>query len=945
MNSLKRRTRINVLLARFVAQVETSNKLGRMDVNREAQNLCVSLFKIIYSFSGLRNLDITERQNYPGIDLADDAARVAFQITSDAAAKKVRETLTNFGEYHLHQKYDRLIFYILTRKRAQSKVNFSTDVPTGFKFDKNTDVIDSADLQRDIEGLDSDKQRRVLELLEDEFGDDTQQEAAWTLERFAPHAMTFVAPAKFEHALNILQRRGIVILVGPPHVGKTETAYELLLRANEVKKFGSIRYIQQIHDWSSLKSMRSKAILLDDLFGASEFDNHRPADHFEDLLRLGQDNLIVITTRASVLDEAKVGRRIGERGDLEAMVVELRQEGAYDDLALQQILENHICYSLSLPEGLRLTASQANILRRASAYVVHGLRFPHNIERLVNFHAHELEAFSNLDSVLDKAKDIKRAVRQWYMKQNRDVRLLAASLALFPHNTETDMTNFTQVVCKDIGIQAIDPRRLARQSSGYVEYATRPDLAHPAYVEGVIEALQEDDLDFAWDILRSRARSVQFDHIAALIQCRKAARILGKGNWQWAAPAQPRPITPEKHFSDYVIAYEHIITHNFPSMQAFFEPKWKGNVCIRIETTATGKPRSWALLRRLEGDPLVSITVEEHNAPDKLSRIDIEARDRTGHMYPVTHGSQDYTRSIPQIDALDYVLEQLTRALDKSDWSDEPVLVESWHLRMARLLLGLTSAGFPMDSISLEKPLTVEQLKEWADPLLEFATSGTIPFPFPQIRLMIAPDEQCINDLCMSLAIEDITILTLEGYPVTGQFLVLPDIPREEVVWRSPGISLSDYYSDAQLCDAVKLGCRTIFEAYKDTVERSFTSVDRQMDLFSNLPVEVTCILDRRDTEVTGWEHTNMWTQVSRLRNPVQGEVVRVNVMVISEKTDPAEQVLALSIRKGMLSDQYQDDILWWGGFSMREFLSLKEWRLGVVGLIAKDLKTLVGDR
>ena len=35
----------------------------------------------------------TVGENYPGIDLGDEVAQVAFQITSDAGSSKIKETL------------------------------------------------------------------------------------------------------------------------------------------------------------------------------------------------------------------------------------------------------------------------------------------------------------------------------------------------------------------------------------------------------------------------------------------------------------------------------------------------------------------------------------------------------------------------------------------------------------------------------------------------------------------------------------------------------------------------------------------------------------------------------------------------------------------------------------------------------------------------------------
>jgi len=74
----------------FVTSVKAFNAMDRTDINRVAQNILVPIFAETYGFSDLRNLDIGSDANFPGIDLADDTARVDIQVTSTSGIEKDR---------------------------------------------------------------------------------------------------------------------------------------------------------------------------------------------------------------------------------------------------------------------------------------------------------------------------------------------------------------------------------------------------------------------------------------------------------------------------------------------------------------------------------------------------------------------------------------------------------------------------------------------------------------------------------------------------------------------------------------------------------------------------------------------------------------------------------------------------------------------------------------
>ncbi len=156
----------------FVAQVKNANAAGRTDINRNAETVLIPLLTEVYGYKNIKNLNITEGANYPGIDLGDESARVAFQITSTPSIDKVKDTLQKFADYELYKKYDRLIIYILTeRQKSYSEAACKSIIQGRFAFNLDEDVLDCRNILRIVGGFQIDKLHRIQNILEANFGE------------------------------------------------------------------------------------------------------------------------------------------------------------------------------------------------------------------------------------------------------------------------------------------------------------------------------------------------------------------------------------------------------------------------------------------------------------------------------------------------------------------------------------------------------------------------------------------------------------------------------------------------------------------------------------------------------------------------------------------------------------------------------------------------------
>lgn len=117
------------------------------DINKVCENLMLGVLREIYGWRDLRNLNADEKANFPGIDLADDKAGVAIQVTATSNLDKVKGTVTTFLKHGLGKKYQRLIIYVLGRRQnSYSQDAIDQAAGGGVKLSATEDIIDYRDL-------------------------------------------------------------------------------------------------------------------------------------------------------------------------------------------------------------------------------------------------------------------------------------------------------------------------------------------------------------------------------------------------------------------------------------------------------------------------------------------------------------------------------------------------------------------------------------------------------------------------------------------------------------------------------------------------------------------------------------------------------------------------------------------------------------------------------
>jgi len=235
--------RITKQLAILAYEIELMNRSNRMTLNSDAETIFCGLINRLEGWE-LRNLNEVS-QNYPGIDLADPARRIAVQITASASSKKVSHTLEVFFKNHMERNFDRLILVIITDRTAPT--NGSTD-KSGFRFDPKRDIWNIEWFKRRAESIEDCEHLQALsDYLDSQLG-----QLPGSVER--PDHLLPPVPSGSESFLEgsrdqeldvlekALEKGGPVFIWGLGGMGKTQTAIALAGRCQPPRGAYFLRY-------------------------------------------------------------------------------------------------------------------------------------------------------------------------------------------------------------------------------------------------------------------------------------------------------------------------------------------------------------------------------------------------------------------------------------------------------------------------------------------------------------------------------------------------------------------------------------------------------------------------------------------------------------------------------------------------------------------------------
>lgn len=146
MKQLDLANRFREHLASHSLEVEAAASAQHLDIAHVSENLIAGLLKSLLGLHHVRNRNVEEKTNYPGIDLVDDVAKVGVQVTATPTLDKVKATLRTCAKHGLSSRINRLIIYVLTRRQESYSQSAIDKLGAGITFNVKDDILDFRDL-------------------------------------------------------------------------------------------------------------------------------------------------------------------------------------------------------------------------------------------------------------------------------------------------------------------------------------------------------------------------------------------------------------------------------------------------------------------------------------------------------------------------------------------------------------------------------------------------------------------------------------------------------------------------------------------------------------------------------------------------------------------------------------------------------------------------------
>ena len=144
-------------------QVQSRAGLQLYDLNRYLEDFFKDILNIVYGYK-LKNLN-EDRSNNPGLDLGDEVAKVAFQVTSTKTSEKINKTLEKAAKQV--GKFPKIYVLILQDKQG-SYTGLDAALVKPFAFTADEHILDIGDVLRAVLSLPIDRLQQLFDLVSKE---------------------------------------------------------------------------------------------------------------------------------------------------------------------------------------------------------------------------------------------------------------------------------------------------------------------------------------------------------------------------------------------------------------------------------------------------------------------------------------------------------------------------------------------------------------------------------------------------------------------------------------------------------------------------------------------------------------------------------------------------------------------------------------------------------
>lgn len=154
-------------------QAKLRNRLGLSDLSVFSENFFRDILDIVEKLELVNTNE--DRSNEPGVDLGDENAKIAYQVTTTKNSDKIKNTLKKITPAQ-REKYKRFIVLIIGEKQDKYDAvvtalsdRVTSGIEPSITFDPDTDIVDLTDLARKVVGLPFSEIQRLHKLVQDQM--------------------------------------------------------------------------------------------------------------------------------------------------------------------------------------------------------------------------------------------------------------------------------------------------------------------------------------------------------------------------------------------------------------------------------------------------------------------------------------------------------------------------------------------------------------------------------------------------------------------------------------------------------------------------------------------------------------------------------------------------------------------------------------------------------
>ncbi len=161
------------ILSREKMNIQTQCEMGLFDDNKYWENIVRYLINSVYGLE-LKNLN-NEKENYPGIDLGDKKEKIGVQVSATKTSAKIVRSLDKIYDNKVYKEYPKFRMFILGDKQKSYSIDMKK-YKGNIEFSVETDIYDFNSVITQVNKMNREEMRGILDYLKMEFGENSNDE-------------------------------------------------------------------------------------------------------------------------------------------------------------------------------------------------------------------------------------------------------------------------------------------------------------------------------------------------------------------------------------------------------------------------------------------------------------------------------------------------------------------------------------------------------------------------------------------------------------------------------------------------------------------------------------------------------------------------------------------------------------------------------------------------